>query len=98
MFIAHALIDHVHINTVDNINLADVANQFVARKDSRKQKFGHFSQNYICKDKLTSRYISFVYISYQIYEMWSCVTFYHSLNRFPQPNENCVILPENDLV
>ena len=37
---------HVHINIPDNINLADVANEFVVRKDNRKQKFGHFSQNY----------------------------------------------------
>ena len=34
-------------NTIlDNINLAYVANQFLDRKDSRKQTFRHFSQNY----------------------------------------------------
>ena len=27
---------HVHKNILDNINLADVANEFVDRKDSRK--------------------------------------------------------------
>ena len=37
---------HVHINILDNINLANVANEFVDRKESRKQKFGQFSQNY----------------------------------------------------
>ena len=37
---------HVHINTLENVNLGDVANRFVDREDSRKQKFGHFSQNY----------------------------------------------------
>ena len=45
----------------------------------------------ICKIKLTFRYFSYIYISYQMYETWSCVTFYHSLNRFPQPNDNCII-------
>ena len=30
---------HVHNNILDNINLADVANQFVDRKDRRKQRF-----------------------------------------------------------
>ena len=38
---------HVHNNTVDNISLADVANQFVGRKDRRKQTFRHLSQNYL---------------------------------------------------
>ena len=36
---------HVHKNILDNINLAYVANEFVDRRDSRKQTFGHFSQN-----------------------------------------------------
>ena len=30
---------YVHNNILDNINLADVANQFVDRKDRRKQRF-----------------------------------------------------------
>ena len=34
---------HVLKNILDNINLADVANQFVDRKDSRNQTFRHFS-------------------------------------------------------
>ena len=25
-----------------------------------------------------------------MYELWSCVTFYHLLNRFPQLNGNCI--------
>ena len=33
-------------NILDNINLAVVANEFVDRKDSRKQTFRHFSWNY----------------------------------------------------
>ena len=37
---------HVHRNILDNINLADVANEFVDRKDSRKHKFRRISQNY----------------------------------------------------
>ena len=37
---------HVHNNILDNINLADVANQFVDEKESRKQTFRHLSQNY----------------------------------------------------
>ena len=41
---------HVHINIMDNVNLVDLAKQFVNRKDSRKQTFGHFSQNCICKN------------------------------------------------
>ena len=36
---------HVHKNILDYINLAAVANEFADRKDSRKQTFGHFSQN-----------------------------------------------------
>ena len=81
---------HVHINILDNINLADVANEFVDRKDSRKQKFGHFFRviHNICKIKLTPS--SFSYIYYISYQMWSCATFYHLLNRFPQPNDNCI--------
>ena len=43
----HALmLVHVHINIQDNINLADVANQFVNRKESRKETFKHFSHDY----------------------------------------------------
>ena len=43
----------------------------------------------ICKIKLTFRYLSYIYISYQMYKSWSCVTFYHSWwNRFPQANDN----------
>ena len=37
---------HVRKNILDNINLANVANEFVDRKDIRKQTFRHFSQNY----------------------------------------------------
>ena len=40
----------IHINIVDmwivDITLADVANQFVDREDSRRQTLGYFSQNY----------------------------------------------------
>ena len=44
----HALmLVHVHHNILDNISLADVANQFVDRKDRRKQSFRHLSQNYL---------------------------------------------------
>ena len=42
----HALmLMHVHKNSLDNINLAYVANEFVDKRDSLKQTFGHFSQN-----------------------------------------------------
>ena len=40
----------------------------------------------ICKIKLTLRYFSYIYIPYQMYQTWSCVTFHHSLNRFPEAN------------
>ena len=40
------LLVHVHNNILDNINLADVMNQLVDRKDSWKQTFRHLSQNY----------------------------------------------------
>ena len=44
----HALmLVHVLNNILDNINLADVANQFVDRQDRRKQTFRHLSQNYL---------------------------------------------------
>ena len=44
----HALmLVHVHINILDNINLADVANPFVDRKDRHKQTFRHLFQNYL---------------------------------------------------
>ena len=39
---------HVHKNVLDNINLADVKKYFDDRKESCKQTFGHFSQNYSC--------------------------------------------------
>ena len=43
----HALLlVHVHKNILDNIDLADVANEFDDRRDSRWQAFRHFSQNY----------------------------------------------------
>ena len=48
--------------------------------------------NNTCNIKLTLgtfHIFIFAYISYQIYEIWSsCVTFYHLLNRFLQPNDN----------
>ena len=39
-------VGHVQNSISDNINLADLGNQFVYRKDSRKQTFSHLSQNY----------------------------------------------------
>ena len=43
----HALmLMHFHKTILDNINLADVAKDFVDRKDSHKQTFRHFSQTY----------------------------------------------------
>ena len=44
----------------------------------------------ICKIKLTLRYFSYIYISYQMYKTRSCWTFYHSLNRLPQGSDNRV--------
>ena len=44
----------------------------------------------ICKIVNTIRCFSYIYIPYQIYKKWSCWTFYHSLNRFPQGNDNRV--------
>ena len=83
----HALmLMYVHKNILDNINLADVAHEFVDRKDSRKQTLGRFSQNFSLWLKL--RYFSYIYISYQMYITWSCVAFFHSLNRFPNVNDN----------
>ena len=38
---------HVQKNILENINLADVANEFVDRKGSRKKTFRHFSQDYL---------------------------------------------------
>ena len=32
----------------------------------------------------------YIDISYQLYKTWNCVTFYHSLNRFAQANDNCI--------
>ena len=41
----HALmLVNVHNNILDNINLADIANQFVDRKDRHKQTFRNLSQ------------------------------------------------------
>ena len=37
------MLAHVQNNILDNINLADVANEFVDRKDSRNKTFRHFS-------------------------------------------------------
>ena len=51
---------HVHKNILDNINLADAANEFVDIH------------------------------SYQMYKTLSYVMFYHSLNRFPQANYDCI--------
>ena len=43
----HALIlVHVHKSILDNMNLADVAKEFVDKRDSRKQSSRHFSQNH----------------------------------------------------
>ena len=44
----HALIlVHVDNNIWDNLNLADVANQFVDRKNSSTQTIRHFSHIYL---------------------------------------------------
>ena len=44
----HALmLVHVHNKILADINLAAVANQFVDRKDRRKQTCRHLSQNYL---------------------------------------------------
>ena len=37
----------VYNNILDNINLADVPNEFADGKDRRKQLFRHLSQNYL---------------------------------------------------
>ena len=40
-------VDTCSQNVPGNINLVDVENEFIDRKDSRKQTFRHFSQNYL---------------------------------------------------
>ena len=83
---------HVHKNIMDNTNLADDANEFVDRKTAPNKQSDIFLRitHNICKIMSARRYFSYIYIYYQIYETWSCVTFYHSLNRFPKANDNCV--------
>ena len=47
----------------------------------------------ICKVKLSFRYFSYIYIfciSYQMYELWSCVTFYYLLNGLLQSDGHCI--------
>ena len=63
---------NVHRNILHNINSADVANEFLDKRDSRKQTLRHFYQSY-------SKYM---------YITCSRLTFYHSFNRFPQANGN----------
>ena len=43
---AHTNVDAYSLNVPNNINLANVANEFVGRKDNRKLTFRHFSQNF----------------------------------------------------
>ena len=83
---------HVHKNIMDNTNLADDANEFVDRKTAPNKQSDIFLKitHNICKIMSALRYFSYIYIYYQIYETWSCVTYYHSLNRFPKANDNCV--------
>ena len=45
---------HIHKDRTDQLNLIDVANEFVARNDNRKRYFGKFSafdDNIIKNDK-----------------------------------------------
>ena len=65
---------HVHNDILDNINLAHVANQFVGRKDGRKQTSDNFLRiiHNICKIQLALKCFSYIYISYQMYKNWSC--------------------------
>ena len=37
---------HVHMNILDNINLADVTRDSVDRKDNHEETLRHFFQNY----------------------------------------------------
>ena len=58
---------HLHTNILDNINLADVANEFVNRKDSRKQTFRQF----FLKITHNIRTIKFT-LYYKMYITWGC--------------------------
>ena len=53
----------VQKNILDNINLANVANEFVDRKDSRNKHSDIFLRiiHNICKIKLRVRYFSYYY-------------------------------------
>ena len=64
----------VHNNILDNINLADVVNQLVDKKDSRKKHSGIFLRiiHNICKITLKLSYFSYIYISYHMYKAWNC--------------------------
>ena len=55
-------------------------------KTAANKHSGSFLRNIqnMWKVKLTG------YISYQMYITWSCVTFYHLLNRFPQANDSLI--------
>ena len=45
----------------------------------------------------TVRYFSYIYMSYQMYITWSCVTFYCYLE-FHKQMTTVLVLPENDLI
>ena len=84
----HALILlHVHKNFLDNMNLNDGRNEFVDRKATKQSDiFVRITHN-VCKITITLRYFPYIYISYQMCKMCSCVTWHHLLNRFPQANK-----------
>ena len=41
------------------------------------------------------RYFSYIYVSYQMYVTWSCVTFYHYKIDFQKQMTTVLVLPEN---
>ena len=51
----------------------------------------------ICKIKLTRKYFSYIYISYQMYKTGSCVTFHHPLNRIPLGDDNCISTSQKEV-
>ena len=87
----HALmLMHVHKNILNNINTADVAVNLLKEKTTANKHSDIFLRiiHNICEIKLKLRHFSYIYIAYQIYMTWSCVTFCQSFSKFPQANDN----------
>ena len=82
----------------DTIDMSTIIEKLKDMSGNRRKDYSYFYFHKPQIPKVTAsphRYFSYIYISYQMHIMWSCVSLYHYWIHFQKQMITVLVLPEN---